>query len=62
MGFLIVDDSGFMRMQLRQVFSSLAYFEFKEVVNKKYENNQRMPKKTGTFWFYFFVSWIFNTM
>jgi len=33
MKFLIVDDSAFMRTQIKQVFSELAYIEFAEAVN-----------------------------
>ena len=33
MKFLIVDDSAFMRAQVRQAFSACAYIEFEEAVN-----------------------------
>jgi len=33
MRFLIVDDSAFMRMQIKQVFSEFAYLEFDEAAN-----------------------------
>lgn len=33
MKFLIVDDSAFMRTQIKQAFSAFAYIEFEEAVN-----------------------------
>jgi hypothetical protein len=33
MRFLIVDDSAFMRMQIKQAFSAFPFVEFEEAVN-----------------------------